>query len=134
MANGPEPEEPPEFQRGQTTSSFRSTIISTDYLLYDTKSKMFVPVHVAYNKKTKTLSLSSPGTKQKTLQRNMKWEKLERGDRITLVLPYYKMKLQTQLARTKDQFLLFLNGEDVYSLKRYERKYDSEDSDDGEGD
>ena len=87
MATGPPPEEPPEFQRGQTSSNFTSTIIYTDFFLHDTDSETFVQVRIAYNKKTKTLALSSPGTKQKTLQRNMKWEKLERGDRITLVLP-----------------------------------------------
>ena len=74
---------------------------------------------IQLNTKSQVLSMTSLNCKQTQLVRNVKWQNLLNGQFINMILPQWNMKMQAKLAESKDQFTLFLNGEDIFSYKRY---------------
>ena len=131
MASQPEPEEPPEFQRGPVKSSFgHGPIFMTNFAVFDKKTQRMVNVRVSWNRKNRVF-IMHVSDKEQTMMRNIKWQKLEKGTKITLILPNLNMKLMAQLALSKDQFQLDINGDDVFDLQRY---VEEEEKKEGESD
>ena len=129
MASQAEPEEPPEFQRGPVTSSFEhGPLYSTNFAVYDKKTQRMVNIRVSWNRKNRVL-IMHVSDKEQTMMRNIKWQKLEKGTKITLILPNLNMKLMAQLALSKDQFQLDINGDDVFDLQRYVEEEEKKEGD-----
>ena len=57
MASGPEPKEPPAFLRGQITTNFEGHLKYTDYLIFNQKLQVWVPIRVTWNLKTLQFSI-----------------------------------------------------------------------------
>ena len=111
LASSPELENLPEYQRGPITNYFNSgPVYATNFDLCDTKTQIHINVCVKWNCKNRILSISV-NDEESNLRRNIKWEKLVRGCEIPLSIP--NLKLKAMLAPTKDQFQLYINGEDI---------------------
>ena len=73
MASQPEPEEPPEFQRGPVTSSFEhGPRYWTNFAVFDKKTQRMVKVRVSWNRKNRVL-IMHVSDKEQTMMRNIKW-------------------------------------------------------------